>query len=223
MSYVEPTSAPSEESTLGPVALPTFDSSDEATLRVANPGESEAIVSVDLLGSSGDSPLDGAQGLTIDPGTVSEIPLAVPEAGHYAIRVRATAPVAAGVRLRSEGTTEEGFPNPPRDIAWLAAANAGNTLVLPVTHEVTTTLGIANATLTTARVKVEVAGDDGELTKSSTITINAGSTVTVDTPDDSHLVKLTSSAPIIAAEHLVYSTPQGDLIDAIGARVEVGS
>lgn len=72
---------------------------DDSVLRLFNPGQAEAQVSVTLLGDPDVVAVPGAEDITIDPGTVIDISLAGLPAGEWGLQVAATEPVAAGALL----------------------------------------------------------------------------------------------------------------------------
>jgi len=125
-----------------------------ATLRVAVPGEEEAVARVSVLGEDGLVPTTGDTVLTVPGGATAELPLpSVPE-GVYAVVVEADVPVAAAVG------TDVGNGEDPGDIAWAASAPPVRDLVaaaLPTTKGVERTLhlvstgGSATATVVTVR------------------------------------------------------------------------
>jgi hypothetical protein len=71
-----------------------------ATLVVGNPGDSEALVSVEVAGRSGTFTPAGLEDLSVAPGTVETLDLAdlLPEKEPVALRVRAQVPVLASMR-----------------------------------------------------------------------------------------------------------------------------
>ena len=71
-----------------------------ATLVVGNPGDSEALVSVEVAGKGGSFTPTGLEDLSVAPGTVETLDLAelLPKGEPVALRVRAQVPVLASMR-----------------------------------------------------------------------------------------------------------------------------
>ncbi|UER53790.1 hypothetical protein HJG43_03570 [Kineosporiaceae bacterium SCSIO 59966] len=84
-------------------------------LRVAVPGEEDAVVRWALLGPDGPVSADGAAAATVPAGTVAEVPLDGLPDGDYTVVLDADVPVLAGVRSRL------GASGRPADIGWAAA------------------------------------------------------------------------------------------------------
>ncbi|MFC5999704.1 DUF5719 family protein [Quadrisphaera sp. GCM10027208] len=84
-------------------------------LRVAVPGEEDAVVRWALLGPDGPVTVEGATAATVPAGTVAEVPLDGLPDGDYTAVVDADVPVLAGVRSRL------GASGRPADIGWAAA------------------------------------------------------------------------------------------------------
>lgn len=83
-------------------------------LRVAVPGEEDAVVRWALLGPDGPVTVDGAAAATVPAGTVAEVPLDGLPDGDYTVVLDADVPVLAGVRSRL------GASGRPADIGWAA-------------------------------------------------------------------------------------------------------
>lgn len=90
-----------------------------SVLRVANTGDDEAVVRVDVLGRGGLVETTSDTVLTVAAGAVGEVPLQVATPGAYAVAVRADVPVAAAVSTTSGGTA-----GAPSDLAWSGSAPA---------------------------------------------------------------------------------------------------
>lgn len=83
-----------------------------AVLRVAVPGDQEAVASVRLIGADGARPLPGLNVVDIPAGTVVDLPVQDVAAGRYAVEVRADVPVLASTTTSARDGTGRG------DIAW---------------------------------------------------------------------------------------------------------
>ncbi|MBM6405943.1 hypothetical protein JQN72_17005 [Phycicoccus sp. CSK15P-2] len=127
-----------------------------AAVRVAVPGEEEAVASVSLLGPDGEVPGSEDSVLRVPGGTVAELPLPTVDRGNYGVVVKADVPVVAAVRTETRG--ESG----PGDIGWSVAAPAvtavGGT-ALPATADVVRSLRVVSTGgASTARVLLVVDG-----------------------------------------------------------------
>ena len=109
-----PTAAPSTVQVVPGASL----GSGPTSLRVAVPGDQDAVVRVSVLGREGLVPLVGETVLRVAAGAVGDLPLeGVPE-GTYAVEVRSDVPVVASVLSRvGDGTA-------PGELAWSVSADA---------------------------------------------------------------------------------------------------
>ena len=109
-----------------PEAKTGADSSDAPAVRIVNPGQAPATVSVTMLGKDGARPLSGAQSVTIDAGSVFDIQLAGVPAGTYGVQVTSSTPVGAAVRMVRSGAE---YPQRSKalihDQAWAQAGLPG--------------------------------------------------------------------------------------------------
>ena len=107
-----PSAAPSTEQVV-PAAL----IDGPARLRVAVPGDSEAVVQTRVLTPTGPKPLPAGGVVRIKGGSVQDIDLGALPAGAYAVQVRSDQPVVAGamVERRSPGAGQS-------DFAWIASS-----------------------------------------------------------------------------------------------------
>jgi hypothetical protein len=90
--------------------------SGPASLRVAVPGDQEAVVRVSVLARDGLVPLKGDTVLTVGAGSVGDLPIEGAPEGTYAVAVRSDVPVVAAVLSRVGDGTE------PSDFAWSVSA-----------------------------------------------------------------------------------------------------
>ncbi len=91
--------------------------SGPATLRVAVPGDQDAVVRVTVLGRDGLVPLAGQTVLTVAAGGVGDLPLQGAPEGTYAVVIRADVPVVAAVLSRvGDGAA-------PGEFAWSVSAD----------------------------------------------------------------------------------------------------
>ncbi|MDR2454793.1 MAG: DUF5719 family protein [Bifidobacteriaceae bacterium] len=95
----------------------TFDSSRACALRVANPGQEPAAVSVELWGPDGPTSLPGLEAAAVGAGLVTDLSLAGLPAGRYMAAVSSDQPVAvAGLSLRA------GAADQPEEFAWTSSS-----------------------------------------------------------------------------------------------------
>lgn len=150
-----PAAAPSRRAVVPAVLVPAR-GAGSATLRVANTGDSPAVVQVRALGPKGGRPVTGGV-RTVAPGAVTDVDLASLAGTSVALEVRADGPVVAGVRtLLREGQG-------PADFSWTAAADAVSDLsgtTLPEHPAARSALGLV-ATGGVADVDVVTIGGDG--------------------------------------------------------------
>jgi hypothetical protein len=121
---VVPAAAPSRDQ-----VVPGVPVIGPARVRVAVPGDSEAVVQVRVLDAQGPRALPRGGVVRIDGGAVRDIDLSGLPSGTYAVQVRADVPVVAGaVVTRRDGSK-------PGDFAWssstLPVTTAGAPLTVP--------------------------------------------------------------------------------------------
>ncbi|MCL3795345.1 prevent-host-death protein, partial [Actinomyces sp. AC-19-1] len=155
-------------------------SSDAPVLRVVNPGESPATVSVSTLGTDGEEPLRGATALVVDPGAVFDISLTGLAPGSYGVRLRSDTPVTGAVRLvRSADEHPARSGSLVHDVAWVqaqtGAATRAGALALPRGQSLTSRLVLTNTA--SAPSTVTLSSDDGALLRE--VRVPGSSTVSV--------------------------------------------
>ncbi|WP_167202725.1 DUF5719 family protein [Actinomyces respiraculi] len=146
--------------------------SDAPVLRIVNPGESPATVSVSTLGADGEEPLRGATALVVDPGAVFDVALTGLAPGDYGVRMRSDAPVTGAVRLvRSAGEYPARSGSLVHDVAWIqaqtGAATRAGTLALPHGQALTSQLVLTNTA--PAPATVTLTSDDGTVLREVSI------------------------------------------------------
>lgn len=215
VSYVTPAAAPGLEGFVGPLRLEEFDDEERQTsLRVVNPGQDPAEVSVSLLGQEGEEPLGGAEDLTIEPGTVTDVPVAAPEAGDYALRVVSTEPVAASAHTAVVGEESADIGGTPADGSWLPSGNLTAEAMFPTAGN--PTIAIANPAPENVDVQVEGIGEDGEVLETEEIAVAASQTVGIEVPQEAIAVRITGGYLLATAQYEVDS-PSGKLVAAVPA------
>ena len=205
-----------------PEAKTGADSSDAPAVRIVNPGQAPATVSVTMLGKDGARPLSGAQSVTIDAGSVFDIQLAGVPAGTYGVQVTSNTPVGAAVRMvRSGGEYPARSKALVHDQAWAQAALPGaadsGLLAVPRAASLSSAVTVANSGETTS---VTLSSLDGSWKQD--VKVAKGSSSVVEVPAKVSAVRLnaagrkgssgTSHAPSgLAAATIVTAQAGGDL------------
>ena len=176
-----------------PDAKTSADSSDTPAVRIVNPGQAPATVSVTMLSKDGAHPLAGAQSVTIDAGSVFDIQLAGVAAGTYGVQVTSSAPVGAAVRMvRSGGEYPARSKALVHDQAWAQAALPGaadsGLLAVPRAASLTSSVTVANSGPATS---LTLSSLDGSW--SQDVTVAKGSAVVVEVPAKVAAVRLSAA------------------------------
>ncbi|MDO4242259.1 MAG: DUF5719 family protein [Actinomyces sp.] len=181
-------------------------------VRVVNPGQEPATVSVSLIGAQGEQALAGAESVVVDPGAVFDISLAGTAPGSYAVRVTSDNPVGAGVSLvRSAGEYPERSGTTLRDVAWAQAAPPGAleaaVVALPRGNGLAPVLTLTNSS--TMPATVTLASADGTWT--SEVTVPASTTLSPEIPQEVAALRLTSpDAQALSAAVTVTAQVEGE-------------
>jgi Family of unknown function (DUF5719) len=144
------------------------DTASRRTLLVANPSDNEAVVDVQVAGSSGSFVPAGAEQQTVAPGSVEsiELPREVDRKEAVAVRLASQVPVLATVRSISAGDTSYAAPVVP--LTGAAAA--------PVLPKVTSTVQLT-AGATKASADVVAYDERGRRVDGHDVTVPAKATV----------------------------------------------
>ncbi|MDR2379423.1 MAG: DUF5719 family protein [Bifidobacteriaceae bacterium] len=156
------------------VTASDFDSARTSALRVLNPGDQVASVSVELWGPDGPTSLPGLEEAQVNPGVVADLSLGGLPEGRYAALIRSDQPiVAAGLSLRSGGEGEV------EEFAWTAtaAAAAAGYVALPTAD--LTPLLVTSAAADTALVLTPI-DQAGRLGQAKTIAVAAQTSQALD-------------------------------------------
>lgn len=150
-----PVTGPAREQVIAGVPI-----DGRASLRVAVPGDSEAVVQARVLTPRGPKALPAGGVTRVGPGSTREIDLGSLAPGAYGVQVRSDVPVVAAVMVDSRRTA-----GGPSDLAWAAASSPIRTLagmVLPASSisGFTQRLDLV-ATAAPATVRVTTVGPDG--------------------------------------------------------------
>ena len=175
-----------------PEAKTGADSSDAPAVRIVNPGQAPATVSVTMLGKDGARPLSGAQSVTIDTGSVFDIQLAGVPAGTYGVQVTSSTPVGAAVRMVRSGAE---YPQRSKalihDQAWAQAGLPGaadsGLLAVPRGSSLSSAVTVANSGATTS---VTLSSLDGSW--SQDVKVAKGGSVVVEVPAKVAAVRLST-------------------------------
>lgn len=205
---VTPSAAPTSELVIPGAALadPTADDDDAAiaaegsAVRVVNPNDEPAIITVTLLDSEGESVLPGADDVEISPSAVYEVSLdGLPDVDG-AIRIDSDQAVTAGAVI-TRGDTE-------RDQTWIPATARTELAVGAVTD--------AERLLVTALADDEVFvyqwDANGYLVSERSAPVTAGTTIGFEI-ERATAVMVTSSTGVVSA--VVYEDLDGSLISVM--------
>lgn len=169
-----PVTGPAREQVIAGVPI-----DGRASLRVAVPGDSEAVVQSRVLTPRGPKPLPANAVTRVGPGSTRDIDLGSLPPGAYGVQLRSDVPVVAAVMVDSRRTASG-----PSDLAWAAASSPIRTLagmVLPASsvRGFTQRLDLV-ATTAPATVRVTTVGPDGGAgTKRVVIAADSVSTVSL--------------------------------------------
>jgi len=150
-----PVTGPAREQVIAGVPI-----DGRSSLRVAVPGDSEAVVRSRVLTLRGPRPLPANAVTRVGPGSTRDIDLGSLPPGAYGVQVRSDVPVVAAVMVDSRQTTSG-----PSDLAWAAASSpirklAGMVLPASSVSGFTHRLDLV-ATTAPADVQVTTVGPDG--------------------------------------------------------------
>jgi len=139
------------------------------TLLVANAGDRQALVELQLAGSAGSFTPLGLDETSVAPGSVESVDLSavVPPGEPVAVRVRSTAPVVATVR--SVGRRDTSYAG--------AAAPLADPAAVPVLGQATTTVQLTAGSLP-ARTRLVSFTRTGRVREKDTVAIDATATAT---------------------------------------------
>jgi hypothetical protein len=206
---------PATTLTIGAVRL-VDDDAARASLRLVNPADEAATVTVELLGPDGPFALEGAVDSVIEAGTVVDISLAGPPNGRYGIRVTSDVPVTGAVTMSRTGTPGEDDPDTaPVDIAWLPASAPVDRGVLPIPTAMVDAVGASVTNPGDAAVDVSTTSYDasGEVLEEGVLPVAAGATVTLPVPEGTVAVVVAGEG-ILASVVATADAADGTLIAA---------
>lgn len=212
---VGPAADPTTELLVAGVPLSTAPGAS-ATLRLLNPADEAATVSVEMLGPDGASPLGGATDSVVEPGTVADISLAGLPNSNYGLRVTSDLPVTGAVQMVRTGVAGEDDPDtPPVDVAWLPASALADRGVIPIPAQLVDTTAVTVTNPGLAATEVTVTGYDahGLAISEATTTVAAGSTTPVEVPGGAAALVVDGSQ-IVASAVVASAAADGTIFSA---------
>jgi hypothetical protein len=159
-------------------------SPDTATLVVANPGQVEAVVSVEAIGATGTFAPKQDATLTVPPGSTATVPVrSLFDGGPLAIRVTSPQPVAATVRTITAG--DVAFATGVRPVSGTTALAVPSGAVRLVFSSV----GPASSTTVTAF------GAKGQELLDRQVVVPEAASIATPLPAGTRYVRLTATSP----------------------------
>ncbi|PYF99384.1 hypothetical protein SAMN05216184_10794 [Georgenia satyanarayanai] len=153
---------------------------DAPAVRVVNPGEETATVSLELLGADGPEPVPGAEDLVLDPGAVVDVSLTGIPGGPWSAVVSADRPVTAAAVTTTVGTASEEDPGTaPVDRAWSPAVPALASGVVAVPGDAVTSRYLVLANPADGDVEVELVPVLRDGTRGAPVTRTLGARTTL--------------------------------------------
>lgn len=211
MTYVPAAVAPRND-----LWIPGVPGSGQRSLRIVAPGDTDAIVSLQILGVDGAySPVD-QDVVTVTAGTVTDIPLDS-GADPAGIRLQSDEPITGSIRVVQ--ATDGGQP----DVAYTSASEplSGPTPVLlsRAASGIASTVLLSSATTTTARLTVQTLAADGTVAEELPMELPAGATVPVpltaigDATNATVVIVPEAPGSIVAARQISGTDDDGALLD----------
>jgi hypothetical protein len=160
------------------LVVPGIDASGSVWARVANPGDTEALVRLSLLTDAGPVQPDELRAVRVPAGSTLDVPIQR-ASGAFGLGVRSDQPVVAGAWTERRASTGDRMG----DFAWTAATprltGLGGVLLPGLTG--TTKRLLLTSGQTTARAQVRTG--TGDAARTTTVDVPAGSTVATDLGD----------------------------------------
>lgn len=210
---VGPTADPTTELLVAGVTLSDA-AGATASLRLVNPGDVAATVTVEMLGPDGPTQLEGAVDSVVEPGTVVDISLAGPANGTYGVRVTSDEPVTGAVRMARTGTAGEDDPDtPPVDIAWLPASVPVDRGVVPIPTDLVDRTAVTVTNPASSAVDVSVLAYDagGRVVDEASVAVAPGATSPIEVPEGA-LVLVVEGPQVVAAAVVASDAADGTLV-----------
>lgn len=196
-----------------PAVAPT--AANPATVRLVNPREADATITLTLVGEGG-ARRPHPEPVVVPAQSVLDVPLE-PTDGVWALHLAADAPVTAAVALARTGTPSLLDPTtPPVDRAWAPATPPRRAAVwaLPRTGP-SQAARLALYSASGATVTVTPYTETGAATGAREVALGAGGVASVDLPAQAVAVAMTADAPVAAAALLTAAAADGELIEVL--------
>jgi Family of unknown function (DUF5719) len=215
VTFIPAAAAPATE-----VVVPGVPNHGDRTLRILAPGDSDAIVSLRLLGPDGPFSPVGQDVVTVPAGTVAEVPIGE-GAGEAAVSVELASdvPVTASVRVvdaRSDAAPELAYTAATAAVDGPAPALLGPNRDGLKTRLLLTALGDLPARATVRSLKT-----DGTIAEEQTVDVPGESTVTVavkavpKNPWTTVIVEPAEPGTVTVTREIVGSDDDGALLDLL--------
>lgn len=176
---------------------------DAPAVRVVNPGEDVATVSLELLGADGPQSVPGAEDLVLDPGAVVDISLTGLPEGAWSAAVSADLPVTAAAVTTTVGTASEEDPGTaPVDRAWSPAVPALASGVVAVPDDAVATASLVLANPADDAVDVEIVPVLRDGTRGAPVTRTLGGRASVS--EDVAALGDVAALQVLAADGAVH-------------------
>lgn len=172
-TFIPAAAAPATE-----VVVPGVPGHGQRSLRIFAPGDTDAIVSMRVLGPSGPFTPTGIDVLTVPAGTVLDVPLDSIGTDPVSIELTSDEPVTASVRV-VDTPSDGGLPEVAYTSATEPLAGSAPVLLGREGGGFTTTLFVTSVTTSASRVVVRTLGADGAVVEEQSVDIPAGGTVAV--------------------------------------------
>lgn len=218
---VTPSAAPNRELQIGPVPI---NANGSGSVRLVNPGDEVATVSLDVLGAEGSTELPGAQDVEIDAHTVTDVALDGIDAGYASVAVHSDQPVTGSALVSRNGEPSEQDPDQPViDRAWVPATPPAEHGLLPLVGLGSivdrAVVAVANPGQADVQVSVRPVGADGQPGEATEVTVPAGATVSVGTDEELQLgeasaVEITGG-PVLASLTMAGQAGDGNLVGVL--------
>lgn len=213
MSFIPAASAPAED-----VVVPGIPGHGERSLRILAPGDTDAIVSMQILGPEGAfSPLD-QDVLTVPAGSVAEVPLDAVGGDPSGVRLTSDEPVTAAARV-VETSSDDGLPEFAFTAASEPLSGPAPALLSRSGSGFTSTLMVSSVIDTATRVVVRTLDAKGEVVSEEPLDLPPGATlpVALEAPRGSRnaTVVLEPEIPgsVVAARETLAKDDDGALLD----------
>lgn len=215
VSLVQQAAAPSTG-----VVVPGVPGHGRRLLRVLAPGDTDAIVSMRLLGPDGPFSPVGQDVLTVTAGTVTEVPIG-DAAGDapVAVSLESDVPITAAVRVVD--TAADGGPDFAYTVATAPLDGPAPALLGRAGSGLTTRLLVGNVSEMPARAKVQTLLADGTVANEQTIDVPGHSTVPVAVEAASGaswatvIVVPTDPGTVVVTREMTGSDDDGALLDLV--------